>query len=36
MNRDTLLTQLAQVLPEVINGLTPQGRVPGEGERRGW
>ncbi|GJD77423.1 hypothetical protein NBEOAGPD_0628 [Methylobacterium gregans] len=36
MSRDTLLTQLAQVLPEVINGLTPQGRVPGEGERRGW
>ncbi|WP_132250806.1 YidB family protein [Methylobacterium segetis] len=36
MNRDTLLSQLAQVLPEVINGLTPQGRVPGEEERRRW
>ncbi len=36
MNRDTLLAQLAQVLPQVIDGLTPQGRVPGEGERRGW
>jgi uncharacterized protein YidB (DUF937 family) len=36
MDRDTLLSQLAQVLPEVINGLTPQGRVPGQEERRGW
>ena len=36
MSRDTLLSQLAQVLPQVIDGLTPQGRVPGEGERRGW
>ena len=36
LNRDTLLAQLAQVLPQVIDGLTPQGRVPGEGERRVW
>ncbi|WP_336485569.1 YidB family protein [Methylobacterium nigriterrae] len=36
MDRDALLGQLAQVLPEVINGLTPQGRVPGHEERRGW
>jgi uncharacterized protein YidB (DUF937 family) len=36
MNRDTLLAQLAQVLPQVVDGLTPPGRVPGEGERRGW
>ncbi|GEP02399.1 YidB family protein [Methylobacterium oxalidis] len=36
MDRSALLSQLAQVLPEVINGLTPQGRVPSGEERRGW
>ncbi|WP_342109861.1 YidB family protein [Methylobacterium sp. SI9] len=36
MDRETLLSQLAQALPEVVHTLTPQGRVPGEAERRGW
>ncbi|MGU3539014.1 YidB family protein [Methylobacterium sp. A54F] len=36
LDRNSLLGQLAQVLPEVINGLTPQGRVPTGEERRGW
>ena len=36
MDRDSLLSQLSQVLPEVVHGLTPQGRVPDAGERRGW
>ncbi|KAB1075151.1 YidB family protein [Methylobacterium planeticum] len=36
LDRTALLGQLAQVLPEVISQLTPQGRVPGEQERRGW
>ncbi|MGU3422102.1 YidB family protein [Methylobacterium sp. D54C] len=36
MDRETLLSQLAQALPEVVHALTPQGRVPGEAERRGW
>jgi uncharacterized protein YidB (DUF937 family) len=36
MDREALLSQLAQALPEVVHALTPQGRVPGEEERRGW
>ena len=36
LDRDTLLTQLAQVLPEVVHQLTPQGRLPGEEDRRNW
>ncbi|KMO28355.1 YidB family protein [Methylobacterium aquaticum] len=36
MNRDDLLAQLAQVLPGVIDGLTPQGRRPNHDEMRGW
>jgi uncharacterized protein YidB (DUF937 family) len=36
MDRETLLSQLAQALPEVVHTLTPQGRVPGADERRGW
>ncbi len=36
LDRATLLSQLAQALPEVVHALTPQGRVPGEAERRGW
>ncbi len=34
MNRDDLLSQLAQALPQVINGLTPQGRGPPGGYPR--
>ena len=36
MDRDSLLSQLSQVLPEVVHGLTPQGRVPDAGERKSW
>ncbi|ACL61485.1 YidB family protein [Methylobacterium nodulans] len=36
LSRDDLLAQLAQVLPGVIDGLTPQGRRPTPGEMRGW
>lgn len=36
LERATLLDQLAQVLPEVVNRLTPQGRAPSETDRRGW
>ncbi|MFE1602434.1 YidB family protein [Methylobacterium sp. ID0610] len=36
LSRDDLLAQLAQVLPGVIDGLTPQGRRPTDGEMRGW
>lgn len=36
LSRDDLLGQLAQVLPEVVHTLTPQGRMPDEHERRGW
>ena len=36
LDRESLLSQLAQALPEVVHALTPQGRVPGEDERRGW
>ena len=36
MNRDDLLAQLAQALPQVINGLTPHGRRPTGDDQRGW
>ncbi|MCJ2034683.1 YidB family protein [Methylobacterium sp. J-068] len=36
LNRDDLLAQLAQALPQVINGLTPQGRRPTGEDQRGW
>ena len=36
MDRNDLLAQLAQVLPGVIDGLTPQGRRPNHDEMRGW
>ena len=36
LDREALLAQLAQALPEVVHALTPQGRVPGADERRGW
>ncbi|KQP91808.1 YidB family protein [Methylobacterium sp. Leaf117] len=36
LNRDDLLSQLSQVLPQVINGLTPQGRRPTGEDVRGW
>ncbi|TGE02515.1 YidB family protein [Methylobacterium nonmethylotrophicum] len=36
LGRDDLLAQLAQVLPGVIDGLTPQGRRPSHDEMRGW
>jgi uncharacterized protein YidB (DUF937 family) len=32
MSRDELIAGLSQVLPEVVNKLTPQGRVPTEEE----
>ncbi|ACA20784.1 protein of unknown function DUF937 [Methylobacterium sp. 4-46] len=36
LERDTLLTQLAAVLPGVIDGLTPGGRPPSRDEMRSW
>ncbi|MFD0937577.1 YidB family protein, partial [Methylobacterium trifolii] len=36
LGRDALLSQLAEVLPQVIDGLTPHGRVPEVDERRHW
>ncbi|MCJ2121844.1 YidB family protein [Methylobacterium sp. J-077] len=36
MDREALLSQLAQALPEVVHALTPQGRVPGAEEREKW
>ncbi|KQP72655.1 hypothetical protein ASF41_05410 [Methylobacterium sp. Leaf111] len=36
LDRDNLLSQLAQALPQVINGLTPQGRRPTGEDIRGW
>ncbi|MCJ2128548.1 YidB family protein [Methylobacterium sp. E-045] len=36
LSRDDLLSQLAQALPGVIDGLTPHGRKPEPEERRGW
>lgn len=36
LNRDDLLSQLAQALPQVISGLTPHGRRPTGEDQRGW
>jgi uncharacterized protein YidB (DUF937 family) len=36
MSRDDLLSGLAQQLPNVINHLTPDGRVPTEHEASRW
>lgn len=36
LNRDDLLGQLSQVLPGVIDKLTPHGRMPTQDERHGW
>lgn len=36
LDRGSLLAQLAQALPEVIHGLTPQGRRPSVEDRRDW
>ncbi|WP_027174337.1 YidB family protein [Methylobacterium sp. 10] len=36
LSRDDLLSQLAQALPGVIDGLTPQGRKPDPEDRRSW
>lgn len=36
LDRNTLLSQLAQALPGVIDGLTPQGRRPTPEDQRGW
>ena len=36
LDRNDLLSQLAQALPGVIDGLTPQGRRPSPDERRSW
>lgn len=36
LDRDALLSQLVQVLPQVVDGLTPHGRMPNQAERWGW
>jgi uncharacterized protein YidB (DUF937 family) len=36
MGREDLLSQLSQALPQVVDGLTPAGRLPGEDEERRW
>lgn len=36
LDRSALLAQLAEALPEVIDRLTPQGRLPTQEERRHW
>lgn len=36
LQRDDLLSQLAQALPQVIDRLTPQGRRPTGEDARGW
>jgi uncharacterized protein YidB (DUF937 family) len=36
MPRDDLLSQLSELLPGVIDKLTPNGRVPDLNERQGW
>ncbi|MCJ2082109.1 YidB family protein [Methylobacterium sp. J-090] len=36
LQRDDLLSQLAQALPQVIDRLTPQGRRPTGDDARGW
>jgi uncharacterized protein YidB (DUF937 family) len=36
LERDDLLSQLSQALPQVIDGLTPEGRLPNEDEESRW
>ncbi|WP_188854097.1 YidB family protein [Aureimonas glaciei] len=36
MPRGDLLSQLSELLPGVIDKLTPNGRVPDHSERQGW
>ena len=36
LGRQDLLSQLAQALPDVVDGLTPEGRLPNEDEERRW
>lgn len=36
LDRNELLNQLAHALPQVIDALTPHGRVPEHHERQGW
>ena len=36
MGREDLLAQLSQALPEAVDGLTPEGRIPNEDEEGSW
>ena len=36
LDRGSLLSQLSTVLPHVVDGLTPQGRLPNEDEHSQW
>ncbi len=36
LGRDELLSQLSQTLPQVVDGLTPHGRLPEADEHRDW
>ena len=36
LGRDDLLSQLTQALPQLIDGLTPHGRMPTRDEHRSW
>lgn len=36
LSRDELLPQLSEVLPRVVDQLTPQGRLPSEDEQKRW
>jgi uncharacterized protein YidB (DUF937 family) len=36
MSRDQLLTELAKQLPQTVDTLTPQGRIPSEHEAARW
>jgi uncharacterized protein YidB (DUF937 family) len=36
LSRDELLAGLSQHLPDVVNHLTPEGRLPSESELSGW
>lgn len=36
LGRDELLSQLSHALPQVVDGLTPHGRLPTPDEHRGW
>jgi uncharacterized protein YidB (DUF937 family) len=36
LERDDLLSQLSHALPQVVDGLTPEGRLPHEEEERRW